>query len=122
LNDFGQVAFVADGKHGRAFGVYIATPVGPQIESVKLKQKQGSLELRVNGTGFITKDTVIEINGETLVSMSYPADFQEDGGTTRRVVSRDRRLEDLLPAGQTVEVTVYNSLTNLRSAVVTLSR
>jgi hypothetical protein len=64
----------------------------------------------------ITNDTVIEIDGVPLGAIDYPSDFRVDGGTTTQVVSRDSRLEQLFPSGQTVQVTVYNSLTNLRSA------
>jgi hypothetical protein len=70
----------------------------------------------------ITNDTVIEINGVPLGAIDYPSDFREDGGATTQVVSRDGRLEQLIPSGQTVQVTVYNSLTNLRSNPVSLTR
>jgi hypothetical protein len=76
----------------------------------------------INGQAMITSDTVIEINGVPLNAIDYPSDFREDGGTTTQVVSRDARLEQLMPAGQTVQVTVFNSLTNLRSAPMSLTR
>jgi len=65
---------------------------------------------------------VIEINGMALGGLSYPTEFQENGGTTTRVISRDPRLEQMMQSGQPVQVTVFNSLTNLRSAVVSLVR
>ncbi len=118
LNDLGQVAFFAYGKKDKTkpLGVYLATPPAPAIASIKLKSKKGSLQLRVNGNAMITNDTVIEINGVPLGAIDYPSDFREDGGTTTQLVSRDSRLEQLIPSGQTVQVMVYNSLTNLRSA------
>lgn len=128
LNDLGQVAFFAYGKKNKdgdlrdPLGVYIATPLAPQVTSIKLKRKHGLLELRVNGNAMITSDTVIEIDGVSLGAIDYPADFLEDGGTTTRVVSRDSRLEQLIPSGQTVHITVYNSLTNLRSAPKAFTR
>jgi hypothetical protein len=70
----------------------------------------------------ITNDTVIEINGVPLNAIDYPTDFKEDGGTITQVVSRDARLEQMMSSGQTVQVTVYNSLTNLRSALFPLTR
>jgi hypothetical protein len=120
LNDLGQVAFFAYGTKGKTkpLGVYAASPLAPTISKIKLKRKSSGLELRVNGNGMITNDTVIEINGVALQDLSYPLDFQENGGTTTRVVSRDRRLEQLMEPGQTVQVTVFNSLTNLRSVAV----
>ena len=117
LNDLGQVAFFAFDKDHKTLGVYKATPVTPNIQSVKLKQKKGKLELRVNGSGFITNDTVIEINGVALDVMIYPEDAREEGGTSVQAISRDGRLEELLQAGQTAQVTVFNALTNQRSSV-----
>jgi len=124
LNDLGQVAFFAYGKKGKQkpLGVFVASPVTPQIKSIKVKRKKGALELRVNGKGMITSDSVIEINGLPLVALDYPADFREDGGTITRVISRDPRLPQLLGEGQAVQVTVFNSLTNKRSAAAALIR
>src|SRR5262249_10187262 len=79
LNDVGQIAFFALDKQGRTLGVFKATPVTPEITSLKLKRKKGTLELRVTGSGFITNDSIIEINGVALDQMSYPEAFREDG-------------------------------------------
>ena len=124
LNDLGQVAFFAYGKKDKTkpLGVYAATPQAPAINSIKLKRKSGLLELRVNGRAMITNDTTIEINGVPLGAIDYPSDFRQDGGFTKRVDSRDPRLEQLIPEGQTVQVTVFNSLTNLRSEALALTR
>lgn len=70
----------------------------------------------------ITNDTVIEINGVPLDAIDYPSDFREDGGFTTRLVSRDSRLEQLLSPGQAIQVTVFNSLTNLRSEAVAFTK
>jgi hypothetical protein len=96
--------------------------VAPEIRSIKLKSKKGSLQLRVNGNAMIINDTVIEINGVPIGAIDYPSEFREDGGATTRVVSRDSRLEQLIPSGQTVQVTVYNSLRNLGSTPVVFTR
>lgn len=122
LNDLGQIAFFALDKNNKTLGVFKAAPVAPLIESLKLKHRRGALELRVTGNAMITNDTVIEINGVALTDIDYPADFRQDGGFSTRVVSRDPRLEQLIAPGQTVHVTVYNSLTNLRSASLTFTR
>ena len=126
LNNLGQVAFFANGSasilNPNPLGVYLATPASPAISSIKLKQKKRALQLRVDGNAMITNDTVIEINGVPLGAIDYPSDFREDGGSTTQVISRDSRLEQLIPEGQTIQVTVYNSLTNLRSTPVSLRR
>lgn len=70
----------------------------------------------------ITNDTVIEINGVPLDAIDYPSDFREDGGFTTRLVSRDSRLEQLLSPGQAIQVTVFNSLTNLRGEAVAFTK
>jgi hypothetical protein len=121
LNDLGQVAFFAEVKNGPK-GVFLASPVAPAISKIKLKRKQGTLELRVDGTAMIAGDTVIEINGVALDELSYPESFRENGGTTRRTVSRDSRLEELIPEGQSAQVTLFNRLTNMRSVPVGLAR
>lgn len=124
LNDLGEVAFFAYGKKNKTkpLGVFVAKPVAPSITKIKLKRKSGALQLRVNGGAMITNDTIIEINGAPLEALEYPSDFRVDGGFTTRVVSRDARLEQLLQSGQTVQVTVFNALTNLRSNPVPFSR
>lgn len=108
LNNLGQVAFFANGSasilNPDPLGVYLATPSAPAISSIKLKHKKGGLQLRVNGNAMITSDTVIEINGVPLGAIDYPSDFREDGGFITRVVSRDARLEQLIPEGRTVQV------------------
>jgi hypothetical protein len=122
LNDLGQVAFFAFDKENQPLGVFKATPVTPEIKKIKFKNTNGKLELRLNGNGFITNDTVIEINGVALDVMTYPEEAREAGGTTRQLISRDARLEQLLQAGQTTQITVFNGLTNQRSIVKEFTR
>lgn len=126
LNNLGQVAFFANGSANAFYtmplGVFLATPVAPTITAIKLKHKKsGLLMLCVDGNGLITNDTVIEVNGLPLGELSYPTEFQENGGTTTRVMSRDSQIEQMMQSGQPLQVTVFNSLTNLRSASVTLA-
>jgi hypothetical protein len=124
LNDKGEVAFFAYAKKGEKnpLGIFKAAPLSPSISRVKLKRKQSRLELRVDGEAMITNDTVIEVNGVALDVVSYPESLRQSGGTTRRTVSRDARLEELIPAGRTVEVTLFNRLTNRRSATASFTR
>jgi hypothetical protein len=126
LNNLGQVAFFANGSasilNPNPLGVYLATPVPPAISSIKLKHKQGGLQLRVNGTAMIPGDTIIEINGVPVGAIQYPEDSIQDGGFTTQVISRDPQLAQLMAEGQTVQVTVFNSLTNLRSTPFSVTR
>jgi hypothetical protein len=124
INDLGQVAFLAygDKRFREPLGLFLASPRTPEIGSIKLKRKKRGLELRVNGSAMITNDTTIEINGTPLGDLSYPEGFREDGGTTTRVVSRYPRLDQLIQQGESVEITVFNSLTNLRSTARLFSR
>jgi hypothetical protein len=124
LNEAGQVAFVAYRRPGELgpLGLWVASPVPPSIRKAKVKMKGGTPVLVVNGSGFITNDSVIEINGTALGMTDYPADFQENGGTTTRVVSSDPRIAELIPPGSTVQVTVLNRLTGLASTPFTLMR
>jgi hypothetical protein len=122
LNDEGQLAFYAFDKENKVLGIFKADPVTPEVNKMKLKSKSGRLELRVNGNGLITNDTVIEINGVALDTMIYPEEARESGGTTRQVISRDARLEQLLQSGQPAQITLFNPLTNRRSPVKEFSR
>jgi hypothetical protein len=123
LNNLGQVAFFAYGQTGEnlPLGVYLATPISPAISSVKIKNKPSGPQLFVNGQSFISNDSIIQINGQP-VTTEYPADFREDGGTTTRLISRDPRLAQLLPVGQSVQMTVVNPLTARRSEAFALTR
>jgi hypothetical protein len=125
LNEAGQVAFVAYRRPGELgpLGLWVASPVAPTIRKAKLKVKEGGPILMVNGSGFITNDSVIEINGAALGNTDYPTDFQENGGTTTRIVSSDPAILDLVSPGSTVRVTVRNRLTGgLVSGAFALTR
>ena len=125
LNNHGQVAFSAflvDDNGTKSSGVFLCNPIKPSISSIKLKRRSQGLELQVNGSGLIINDTIIEINGMPLERMIYPKEFHEDGGLTTRVVSKDVRIEGLIPIGEPVEVRVLNRITGRRSEPVVLNR
>jgi hypothetical protein len=117
LNNAGQVAFTSSLQ-----GAYLATPVVPAITRVRVKEGTKGLQLQVDGTGFITNDTVIEVDGVALDAMQYPEGAREVGGTTRRVRGKDARLGELIGPGQEVQVSVVNPLTGQRSAPVAYVR
>jgi hypothetical protein len=123
LNNLGQVAFFAHSNHSEfhPIGLYLASPTTPVLNSVRAKGPAASLKLIVEGQGFITNDSTILVNGQP-VATTYPAEFQQNGGTTTRPVSEDPQLAQLLPPGQSVQITVTNSLTALQSAPMTFSR
>ena len=114
FNNKGQVAFFANGKK-QPLGAFLALPAKPKIQNVRLRPGDSGLELTVGGTAMIANDAIIEIDGVALEALDYPEADRETGGTSARIISRDPRLDQLLPTGHTVQVTVYNSLTNLRS-------
>src|SRR5262249_24641791 len=116
VNDHAQVAFSAYGKGQQPLGIFLASPVPPQISSVAIKTKRGRPRLIVDGTGLITNDSTIEINGTTLGDIAYPEAFKQAGGTTTRLVSTDSRLGQILIAGQQAQVSVNNPLTATQSA------
>lgn len=55
-------------------------------------------------------------------AFSYNSHKFDTCGHTGDIVSRDSRLEEMMAAGQEVEVRVFNPLTNLRSSPVSFSR
>jgi hypothetical protein len=122
VNEKGQVAFFAYAPQKVVIGVYIASPVTPTITNVQLKTKGGVLQLRTDGTGFVTNNSIIEIDGQALSRISYPTDFQQNGGTSTRLVSKDGSLDQLIPVGRPVQITVFNSMTGQRSSPFSFSR
>ncbi|MGH9827236.1 MAG: DUF7453 family protein, partial [Blastocatellia bacterium] len=112
LNNQGQVAFFATKKQdGSApVGLYIATPVTPTLTKAKVKGTGTALRLVLDGSAFITNDSIIQINGQP-VETEYPSAFQQSGGTTTRLISRDPMLSAVLQPAKAVQITVVNSLT-----------
>ena len=81
---------------------------------------QGSLS--ISGSGFVVGDTRVEVNGVELAKTKYPKGNQNPDGTTSLVVGKQKRLKTLVPAGTTVQITVVNLSTGLRSAPVEFTR
>jgi hypothetical protein len=55
--------------------------------------------------------------GNRKFDTSSTATFPQSGFSSVQVINRNGRLEQLLQAGQTVHITVFNGLTNQRSSV-----
>ena len=81
---------------------------------------QGSLS--ISGSGFVVGDTRVEVNGVELAKTKYPKGNQNPDGTTSLVVGKQKRLKTLVPAGTTVQITVVNLSTGLRSAPFQFTR
>jgi aminopeptidase N len=81
---------------------------------------QGSLS--VSGSGFVVGDTRVEVNGVELAKTKYPKSSQNPDGTTSMVLGKQKRLKTLVPAGSTVQITVVNLSTGLRSAPFPFTR
>lgn len=128
LNNLNQVAFNAFEDNGfqngspRPVGVFIATPVAPAVESIKLKSKRSGAKLIVKGSAMVAGDAVVEIDGVALEALGYPSKSRNDDGTARVVTSTDARLDALIPQGATVQVTVFNPLTGKRSEPFAFTR
>jgi hypothetical protein len=83
----------------------------PRISKVKLK---GQHKLTVDGQGFVTGDSVIEIDGVAVKKMKYPAEFTLPNSLTTRIVSKGD-ISDLIHPGQQVMVTVFTPSSGQRS-------
>jgi hypothetical protein len=123
LNNLGQVAFFAHFNDSEfdAIGLYLATPTTPALNAIQAKGPAESPKLIIEGQNFITNDSTILINGQP-VATTYPTGFQQNGGTTTRLISQDPQLAQLLPPGQSVQITVTNSLTARQSTPMTYTR
>jgi hypothetical protein len=68
----------------------------------------------VDGAGFTTGDSIVEIDGTAVTKVKYPADYQFlDGETTRLVTKSDVR--GLVPQGVEVAITVFTPSSGKRS-------
>jgi aminopeptidase N len=83
--------------------------------------KKSSLE--VSGTGLVVGDSVVEVDGVELAKTKYPKRDRNPDGTTTRLVGKQKQLgRDVVPVGQTVQVTVLNRSTGVRSAPFAFTR
>lgn len=99
-----------------------ADPAGDvTIASVAWKANGGG-SLEVTGSGFVVGDTRVEVNGVELAKTKYPKADQNPDGTTTRVVGKQKRLKSVVPSGTTVQITVVNLSTGLRSVPFPFTR
>jgi|GEM_PF-2020788 len=86
----------------------------PRISSVEFVAG-ATPRLRVSGSGFLTDNAVVEINGAVVGSMRFPLPFNLPDGTSTRIDAAGQQLFQALPVNTQVRITVLNRLTNVRS-------
>lgn len=86
----------------------------PEIVVSSVVWRSGSL--LVTGAGFVVGDSVVEVDGTELAKTKYPKGDRNPDGTTTSLLGKQRRLKNLVPSGSTVQITVLNRSTGLRSA------
>lgn len=91
----------------------------PAITRVKLKN--AGTRLLVDGAGFTTGDSIIEIDGTPVTKLKYPADFQLPNGQTTRLVTK-ADISGLVPTGVEVAIVVFTPSSGKRSAPFLLTR
>ncbi|MBI4851472.1 MAG: hypothetical protein HY819_06740 [Acidobacteria bacterium] len=103
------------GKSATLRDFTIIAPLRPLIDTAQFKVEVG--KLIISGNNFFTNDSVIEINGQMLIT-KYPKKFQLPNGTLSRLQSKDNLLKQLLVPGKKVVITIFNKTTGLRSKAV----
>jgi hypothetical protein len=93
--------------------------LAPLISSVSYNDAKG--RLIVDGSGFIPGDSVVEVNGQQISRIKYPAAFVQADGTIDRLMTRGD-ITGLLPLGIAVEITVLNRTLATRSSPVSFTR
>jgi len=91
----------------------------PVIRAVSYNDNKG--RLIVDGVGFIPGDSIVEINGQQVARIKYPAAFIQGDGTTARIMTKGD-ITTLLPLGVTVEITVLNRTLGTQSDPFAFSR
>jgi len=84
----------------------------PVIRAVSYNDNKN--RLIVDGADFIPGDSVVEINGQQVSRIKYPAGYIQGDGTTSRIMTKGD-ITTLLPLGVTVEITVLNRTLGTRS-------
>lgn len=95
-------------------------PFAPVLESVHFTPKKKTLY--ADGHEF-SENTVIEVNGVAMPIIRYlPKNQLPDGTYVRLEGKAPGRLSQILPKGQTVQITMFDTVTQLRSAPVAFRR
>lgn len=91
--------------------------ITPAITNATYNAAKG--RITVDGSSFLTGHSSIEINGVAAPKVKYPAAFTMPDGSLSRITTKGD-ISGLVTPGTTVQITVYNSGTGLRSAPFSL--
>lgn len=86
---------------------------GPEPTISKIKLKSGA-KMVVDGAGFTTDDSIVEIDGTAITKVKYPTDYQLPNGETTRLVTKSD-VSGLVPRGVQVAITVFTPSSGKRS-------
>jgi hypothetical protein len=93
----------------------------PSLTSVQYLKKRKTLV--VEGAQFREGTSVIEVDGVAMPVNSFPAETAQTDGTFTRIEGKaPGRIKFFLPRKKTVLVTIYDTMTRLRSAPVSFRR
>lgn len=84
----------------------------PKITGIKFKKSGG--KLTVDGEGFLTDDSIIEIDGQAVTRLKYPSGYRLSNGTTTRIMTKSN-VSEMIPPGVEVSITVFTPSTGKRS-------
>jgi hypothetical protein len=94
-------------------------PLVPVIAAVSYNDAKG--RLIVDGSEFIPGDSLVEVNGQQISRIKYPAAFVQIDGTINRLMSKGD-ITPLLPLGIAVQITVLNRTLGTRSSPISFTR
>ncbi|HTG14575.1 MAG TPA: S8 family serine peptidase, partial [Blastocatellia bacterium] len=86
---------------------------GPEPAISRIKFKSGG-KMVVDGAGFTTADSIVEIDGTAITKVKYPADYQLLNGETTRLITKSD-VRGLVPQGVEVAITVFTPSSGKRS-------
>jgi subtilisin family serine protease len=86
---------------------------GPEPTITRIKFKSGG-KMVVDGAGFTTGDSIVEIDGTAVTKVKYPADYQLPNGETTRLMTKSD-VRALVPQGVEVAITVFTPSSGKRS-------
>ena len=85
--------------------------VDPAITRVKFKSGG---KMVVDGAGFTTDDSIVEVEGAPISNLKYPSEFRLPNGETTRIITR-KDVRSLVPKGIEIAVTVFTPTSGKRS-------